>query len=69
MSNVIAIDDACSCTGPVGDCPCLRRQKGLPVVVQEVMISPALWELLTEDEQRTINEIKYRAMGRYLARK
>lgn len=60
--------NACACMGPPGDCPCIRQQKGLPVQMQEVQISEDLWNLLTEDEKKTVNDIKYRALGRYLTK-
>lgn len=60
--------NACACMGPVGDCPCIRRQKSLPVDIPETHISETLWNLLTDEEKNTVNEIKRRALGRYFAK-
>lgn len=59
---------ACACIGPAGDCPCVRRQKGLSVGIPETHISESLWKLLTDDEKNTVNEIKRRALGRYFSK-
>ena len=56
----------CACVGSPGDCPCVRLQKGLPLELQEVQISESLWNLLAEDEKKTVNDIKYRALARWL---
>jgi len=50
--------NACACVGPAGDCPCVRREKGLTVDIPETKISDDLWNLLTDQEKQTVNEIK-----------
>ena len=55
--------------GPVGDCPCIRRAKGLPVPIVETYVSPDVWASMTEEEQTTINEIKLRAAMRFIFNK
>mgnify|MGYP000996395160 CR=1 FL=1 len=60
--------DACACIGPAGDCPCIRRANGLPVDIPETHIHESLWKLLTDEEKTTVNEIKQRALERYLSK-
>ena len=52
--------------GPPGDCPCIRRSKGLPVPISETYVAPEVWNFLTEEEQKTINDLKLRAAMRYI---
>ena len=52
--------------GPPGDCPCIRRSKGLPVPIAETYVAPEVWDFLTEEEQKTINELKLRPAMRYI---
>lgn len=59
--------NVCACVGPAGDCPCVRREKGLAVDIPETKISDDLWNLLTDEEKQTVNEIKMRALGRFLS--
>jgi hypothetical protein len=54
--------------GPAGDCPCNRKAKGLPVPITETYISPELFALLPEEDQRTINELKLKALGLSLSK-
>lgn len=60
---------ACACMGPPGDCPCIRREKGLPVEITETTISPELFSLLSDDDKNTINQLKFKAFGIYFADK
>ena len=55
---------ACACMGPAGDCPCIRRSKGLPVPITEAYVSPDAWNYLTDEEKTTINELKMTAAMR-----
>ena len=52
--------------GPPGDCPCIRRSKGLPVPITESYVAPDVWDSMTDEEKNTINEIKLRAAMRYI---
>lgn len=52
--------------GPAGDCPCIRREKGLPVPITETYVSKDVWDSMTDEEKNTINEIKLRAAMRYI---
>lgn len=54
--------------GPIGDCPCIRREKGLPVPITETFISPQLFDLLPDEDKRTINELKHKALGLWFAK-
>jgi hypothetical protein len=56
----------CACIGPVGDCPCIRRQRGLPVPITETTISPALFELLPDEDKNMINDLKVKALGLFM---
>ncbi len=47
--------------GPIGDCPCIRRSKGLPVPIHEAYAAPGWWDHLTDEEKETINELKLTA--------
>ena len=58
---------ACACIGPIGDCPCIRKEKGLYVPITEVYISPKLFELLPDEDKQTINELKHKALGLLLS--
>jgi len=60
---------ACACMGPAGDCPCIRQSKGLPVPITETFISPQLFALLSDEDKRTINELKLKALGLYMIQK
>jgi hypothetical protein len=55
--------------GPAGDCPCLRRQRGQKVEITETFISPSLFALLTDEDKNTVNEIKRKALGLWMAEK
>jgi hypothetical protein len=55
--------------GPAGDCPCIRQAKGLHVKVTETFISPDLFDMLSEEDKQTINELKQKAFGLWLCKK
>lgn len=55
---------ACACMGPAGDCPCIRKSKGLPVPIKETYAFPGYWDYLTDDEKKTINDLKLAAVMR-----
>lgn len=55
---------ACACMGPVGDCQCIRRSKGLHVPITEAYVPQEWWDYLSDDEKETINELKLRAAMR-----
>ena len=55
---------ACACMGPAGDCPCIRRSKGLSVPITETYAFPGYWNFLTDAEKNTINELKLIAVMR-----
>lgn len=57
---------ACACIGPVGDCPCIRRAKGLPVPITETYISPELFALLPDGDKEAINRLKLKAFGLFM---
>lgn len=52
---------ACACIGPAGDCPCIRAEKGLPLKITETYISPDVWDHLSDEDKKTINELKSKA--------
>ena len=52
--------------GPPGNCPCIRAARGEKIPTTEINISDALFQLLTEEEQKTINTLKMTALSRYL---
>ncbi len=58
----------CACLGPPGDCPCLRRARGLPVPITETYIAPSLFALLPDEDKEAINRLKEKALGLYFAR-
>jgi hypothetical protein len=57
---------ACACMGPLGDCPCLRRQRGQKVEITETTISPELFALLPDEDKETINALKHKALGLWM---
>lgn len=52
---------ACACLGPAGDCPCIRRSKGLKVEITETYISAELFAELPDEDKQTINDLKDKA--------
>lgn len=63
------ITSACACIGPVGDCPCIRRSKGLPVPITETFIAPELFDCLSDEDKNAINELKQKAFGLWFCKK
>lgn len=59
--------DACACIGPLNDCPCLRRQRGQKVEITETSISRELFALLPDEDKKTINDLKHKALGLFLS--
>jgi hypothetical protein len=57
---------ACASLGPPGDCPCIRREKGLPVPIKEAYCSPEAFDMLTEEEKNIINNLKLTAALRLM---
>jgi hypothetical protein len=55
--------------GPAGDCPCIRQSRGQKVPITETFISPDLFALLPEEDQRTINDLKHKALALYIVAK
>lgn len=55
----------CACIGPIGDCPCIRKQKGLPIEITEAHISKEIFSLLPDEDKNIINQLKYKALGLY----
>jgi hypothetical protein len=60
---------ACACLGPVGDCPCVRRAKGLPVPIPQTRIYDDLWDCLSDEDKTTVNGILQKALGLWLTKK
>lgn len=60
---------ACACIGPVGDCPCIRKEKGLPIEIKETYIAPDLFALLPDEDKRIINDLKQKAVGLWMSKK
>ena len=56
----------CACMGPAGDCPCIRKNKGLKVEITEAHISPKLFALLSDEDKNIINNLKSKALGLWL---
>ena len=69
QSNAYMGLSACACIGPAGDCPCIRRAKGLPVPITETQISPELFALLPDGDKETINRLKVKALGLFMNKK
>lgn len=59
--------NACACMGPVGDCYCIRKQKGLPIKITETFISHDIFDLLSDEDKRTINNLKSKAFFTYMS--
>lgn len=57
---------ACACIGPLGDCPCIRMARGEPVKITETFISPELFDVLPDEDKKTINDLKQKALGLFL---
>ena len=54
--------------GPPGNCPCIQKARGEVLIpLKETYISPDLFALLPEEDQKTINNLKHKALGLYLA--
>lgn len=60
---------ACACIGPAGECPCIRKQKGLPIEITEAHISKEIFSLLPDEDKNTINQLKHKAFGLYIKNK
>lgn len=60
---------ACACMGPPGDCPCIRRQKGLKVEITECYIAPEIFASLSDEDKKTINDIKHKAFFTWMTTK
>jgi hypothetical protein len=54
---------ACACMGPIGNCPCLKAQRGEKVQATEIYISQDLFSLLSEEEREMINRLKVKALA------
>lgn len=65
LSNI----SACACIGPAGDCPCIRKAKGLPIKITETKISDELFQLLSDEDKNTINSLKHKALALWMNRK
>lgn len=59
----------CACIGPAGDCPCIRTEKGLPVKITETYIAPEVYDCLPDEDKRTINVLKMKAVALYIRKK
>lgn len=59
----------CACIGPAGDCPCVRLARGQKVEITETTIAPELFALLPDEDKRTINDLKVKALGLYMQQK
>jgi hypothetical protein len=59
----------CACIGPVGDCPCIREAKGLSPIITESQISSEVFDCLSEEDKRTINDLKVKAFFIWQGRK
>lgn len=57
----------CACIGPVGDCPCIRLARGQKVGITETTISSELFALLPDEDKNTINNLKMKALGLFMA--
>lgn len=57
---------ACACLGPLGDCPCLRKQRGQKLDITETYVSPEIFNLLSDEDKTTINELKQKAFFAYM---
>jgi len=58
----------CACTGPAGDCPCIRQARGEKIEITEAFIAPELFALLPDEDKLTINKLKQKAFGLWFAR-
>jgi len=57
--------NACACMGKIGNdpyCPCEMNRKGLKVSITESWISPELFDLLSDEDKNTINDLKFKAV-------
>lgn len=61
--------DPCACIGPAGDCPCIRKQKGLPIEITEAYVSKEVFSYLPDADKNIINQLKHKAFGLYIANK
>jgi len=59
---------ACACIGPIGNCPCIRMQRGEKIEITEIQIGAALFALLSDEEKDTINKLKLKALALYMGR-
>lgn len=59
----------CACIGPPGDCPCIRKSRGLKVPISETYISEELFNLLSDEDKNTINSLKHKALGLWMTRR
>lgn len=63
---IINMNTACACVGPIGNCPCIRKNNGETLRVDEIQISKEVFDYLSDDEKRKINDLKQIAINRYL---
>lgn len=59
----------CACMGPPGNCPCQKAARGEKIAIAESHISADLFELLSDEDKNTINDLKAKALGIYLTKK
>lgn len=55
---------ACACMGPIGNCPCVRRQRGEVLPPDDVFISGKALATLTYEELRQFEDLKMKALSR-----
>ena len=52
--------------GPPGACPCVLRSRGEKVPATDLFMSSSLIDLLTEEEQAQLDDLKGKALARYI---
>ena len=59
----------CACIGPIGDCPCIRKSKGLKVDIVRSHISDEVWNCLSDEDKNLMNKLCSKAFWSYFQRK
>lgn len=62
---------ACACIGNIGNdpyCPCLMEQYGLKTTITESYISPEVFQVLSDADKTTINDLKCKAVIMYIGK-
>ena len=62
--------NVCACMGAIENdphCPCEMKRRGLKCTITETYIDKAVWNCLSDEDKRTINNLKTKAAFKYMS--